>query len=157
MSLLKTLMKQRTCFNNLILNFPVITEQRFNGVHLCICLHGLHVLLSFEETEFSAGHVIWQGTPWGWKQAWFFKFENRMLHTSYIIYHYLVSTDAIKWRRNMKVIRGTVKLYNGLTITIKPIMTLKIGLLRQDRFYLHREFVKGVLATMQRKITSIKL
>lgn len=57
----------------------------------------------------------------------------------------------------MKVIRGTVKLYNGLTITIKPIMTLKIGLLRQDRFYLHREFVKGVLATMQRKITSIKL
>lgn len=35
------------------------------GDHLCIRLHGLHVLLCFKKAEFSAGHVIGQGTTRG--------------------------------------------------------------------------------------------
>lgn len=51
---------------NDVLNFATIkSEKKEFDIHLCICLHGLHVLLCFKETELSAGHVICQGSPWG--------------------------------------------------------------------------------------------
>lgn len=69
--------KNQTCLSNY-----AECREWFRSIYLCICLHGLHVLLCFEETDFSGGHLIWQGTAWRWK--------------SYITSNQFIIADALK-------------------------------------------------------------